>query len=101
MIIDRGPGAVMLCVAMLFLACVFSGCTRPAPVHERPVQDAHYQKEMEEIRKSMRGDVKIRLKRDGKGAYSWEVSGKDPYEIVKTNSVLSKKISNDQRRQDR
>lgn len=101
MIIDRGPGAVILCVAMLFLACVFSGCTRPAPVvHERPVQDARYQKEMEEIKKSMRADVKIRLKRDGKGAYSWEVSGKDPYEIIKTNGVLSKKISGP-REQDR
>jgi hypothetical protein len=83
------------------LGGVMSGCTRPAPVQERPVQDAHYQKEMEEIKKSMRGDIKIRLKRDGKGAYSWEVSGKDAYEIVKTNSILSKKINSDQREQDR
>ena len=95
MTINRSPGAIISCVVVLFLGCALAGCTRPAPVYEGPVKDAHYQKEMEEIKKSMRGDIKIRLKRDGKGSYSWEVSGKDHQEVIKTNSLLSKKINSD------
>ena len=97
MIINRISGVVMVFLSLALLSGGIFGCTRVAPVQERGVQDVHYQKEMEEIKKSMRGDIKIRLKKDGKGAYSWEVSGKDPYEIIKTNSILSKKITSDQR----
>ena len=43
----------------------------------------------------MRGDIKIKLKKDGKGSYSWEISGKDAYEVVKTNDILGKKINSD------
>ncbi len=97
MIVKRMSAGLMFCLGVFFVNCALSGCTRPAPVYERPVQDARYQKELEEIKKNMRGEVKIRLKRDGKGAYSWEVSGKDPHEIIKNNAILSKKISNEQR----
>lgn len=97
MIGKRMSAGSMVCLSVVFVICALSGCTRPAPVYERPVQDARYQKELEEIKKNMRGDVKIRLKRDGKGAYSWEVSGKDPHEILKNNAIISKKISSEQR----
>lgn len=92
------------CVIIIYLSLVvlcgaISGCTRPAPVNEierqRSVSDAQYRKDMEDFKKTMRGDIKIKLKRDGKGAYSWEVSGKDPYEIIKNNNILSKKINSD------
>lgn len=56
-------------------------------------KDDQYRRELEEIRKGIRGDVKIRLKRDGKGEfYSWEVSGKDANEVLKANDILSKKL---------
>lgn len=47
---------------------------------------------MEEIRKSLRGDLKIKLKRDGKGAYMWEITGKDTQEVLKANEILRKKL---------
>ena len=59
------------------------------------VSDVEYRKEMEEIKKNIRGDIKVKLKKDGKGAYSWEISGKDAYEVIKANNILSKKISGD------
>ena len=91
--------AAMVCLVAALLGVAPWGCTRTTPVHEaerqRPVSDEQYRKEMEEIKKSLRSEVRIKLKRDGKGAYSWEVSGKDPYEIIKTNGILSKKVSSD------
>ena len=53
-----------------------------------------YKKELDEIKKSLKGDVKIKLKKDGKGGYSWEITGKDAQEIIKANDILVKKLSN-------
>lgn len=50
-----------------------------------------YKKELDEIRKSIQGEVKVRLKKDGKG-YSWEISGKDAQEVLKTNEALRKRL---------
>ena len=55
-------------------------------------KDATYQKEMDELRKSIRSEVKIELKKDGKGSYSWEIQGKDPQEVLKVNETLRKKL---------
>ncbi len=37
-------------------------------------------------------EVKIRLKRDGKDNYSWELNGSDADQILKVNEKLRKKI---------
>ncbi len=55
--------------------------------------DGQYQKEFDEIKKSLKGDVKIKLKKESKGGYSWEVTGKDAQEILKANDALRKKLS--------
>ncbi|HBL23563.1 MAG TPA: hypothetical protein DDZ40_05535 [Deltaproteobacteria bacterium] len=85
-----------LSVSVLLVA-TFSGCGREAaikePVKTGAVSDVRHGKELEEIRKSLRGDIKIKLRRDGKGAYSWEIAGKDPQEIIRADSTLSKRIS--------
>jgi outer membrane biogenesis lipoprotein LolB len=60
---------------------------------EGQAMEAQYQKELDEIKKSLKGDVKIRLKKDGKGGYSWEITGKDAQEVLKTNEVLRKKLN--------
>ena len=55
--------------------------------------DEQYKKELDEIKKNIKGDLKIKLKRDGKGDfYSWEISGKDAAEVLKANDVLAKKL---------
>lgn len=43
-------------------------------------------------------DIKIKLKRDGKDNYSWEISGSDPDEILKVNEKFRKRLSGDQGR---
>ena len=78
---------------VLFLA----GCTGPADVSpgkkvDEAQKDTAYQKEMDELRKSIKSEVKIKLKKDGKGTYSWEIQGKDPQEILRVNETLRKKL---------
>ena len=86
----------ILSISVLIIA-VCSGCGREAAIKEPArtgaVSDVQHRKELEEIRKSLRGDIKIKLRRDGKGAYSWEIAGKDPQEIIRADSALSKRIS--------
>jgi hypothetical protein len=41
-------------------------------------------------------EVKIRLKRDGKDNYSWELSGSDVDQIIKVNEKLRKRAGGDQ-----
>jgi hypothetical protein len=48
---------------------------------------------MDEIRKSIKGEVHIKLKKDGKNeSYSWEISGMVANEILKANDLLAKKL---------
>jgi hypothetical protein len=47
--------------------------------------------ELDEIRKSIKGETKIKVKKDAKG-YSWEITGKDAQEVLKANDVLRKRL---------
>ena len=42
-------------------------------------------------------EVRIRLKKDGKDGYSWELSGSDVDQILKANEKLRKQLSGDQK----
>ncbi|HUJ68781.1 MAG TPA: hypothetical protein VLW86_04625 [Syntrophorhabdales bacterium] len=82
------------------LVTVLLGCTKPpeavpAKPSDPDVQkEDQYKKELEEIRKTLKGDIKIKLKKDGKGdVYSWEIDGKDAAEILKVNEALARKLN--------
>lgn len=90
---------VILCLMMVFS---FTFCSK---VKENGIQveqkdtkgqkatDNQYQKELEEIKKSLKGDIKIKLKKDAKGGYSWEITGRDTNEVLKANETLKKRLS--------
>ena len=84
--------AILSIVFMLFGACSGSTDVTPARKAEEVSKEAAYQKEMDELRKAIKSDVKIKLKKDGKGAYSWEIQGKDAQEVLKANETLKKKL---------
>jgi hypothetical protein len=42
-------------------------------------------------------EVKIKLKKDGKESYSWEISGSDVDQILKVNERLKKQLEGDQK----
>jgi outer membrane biogenesis lipoprotein LolB len=84
--------------AIALALLLLGACTKPSDAPSlKNAQDARgdeqYKKELEEVRKDLRGDLKIKLKKDGKGDfYSWEISGKDASEVLKANDVLVKKL---------
>jgi hypothetical protein len=43
-------------------------------------------------------EVKIKLRGDGKGHYSWELSGSDADQILKVNDQLKKRLGGDSTR---
>jgi len=56
-------------------------------------KEDEYKKELEEVKKTLKGDIRIKLKKDGKGDfYSWEIDGKDVAEVLKANDMLVKKL---------
>ncbi|OPY01058.1 MAG: hypothetical protein A4E61_01774 [Syntrophorhabdus sp. PtaB.Bin184] len=86
------------CTVLSIVVCAaLCGCGRYAEVGQaakvQPAADARYGKELEEIRKSLRGDIRIKLRKDGKGSYSWEITGKDAQEIIKADAVLTRRIN--------
>lgn len=84
----------IILVIFIFISCN-KGTDVPSQrkASEEQGMEAQYQKELDEIKKSLKGDVKIKLKKEGKGGYSWEITGKDAQEVLKTNDALRKKLS--------
>ncbi|MGD0231015.1 MAG: hypothetical protein ABSC19_11760 [Syntrophorhabdales bacterium] len=85
--------AIVLVFLLLF------GCPRPPESppaknqQEAQKEEQQYKKEIDEIRKTLKSDLKVKLKRDGKAeSYSWEISGKDTGEVLRANDVLVKKL---------
>jgi hypothetical protein len=54
-------------------------------------EEVQNKNELDEIRKSIKGETKIKVKKDAKG-YSWEITGKDAHEVIKANDILRKKL---------
>ncbi|MGB9627926.1 MAG: hypothetical protein ACPL6D_04640, partial [Thermodesulfobacteriota bacterium] len=54
------------------------------------------EKEKEEIGRFVPSEVKIKLKRNGKNNYSWELSGSDVDQILKVDDKLKKKLGGEQ-----
>lgn len=83
---------------ILVLALLFACSKAPDPVPDVGTtpdiqKEEQYKKELDEIKKTIKGDTKIKLKKDGKGDYSWEISGKDAGDVLKANDILNKKLS--------
>ncbi|HOE18183.1 MAG TPA: hypothetical protein PLX02_11030 [Syntrophorhabdaceae bacterium] len=87
-------------IAILLVVLFFFSCSNGVELAQLQgkagEQDSgeRYQKELDEIKKTLKGDIKIKLKKDGKGGYSWEITGKDAHEIIKANDILVKKLGN-------
>jgi hypothetical protein len=87
---------LVLCgvLLMLIFSCN-SGSRVDVPNQQKTSSDINaemqYKNELDEIRKSIKGETKIKMKKDAKG-YSWEITGKDPQEILKANDALKKRL---------
>jgi hypothetical protein len=64
----------------------------------RPVSKVVLEKEKMEREEFPSPEVKIKLKRDGKDTYSWEINGSDVNQILKVNEKLRKQLTGEQTR---
>jgi len=85
---------------ILLLVALLAGCTKsPETVAAKPPvpdvqKEDQYKNELEEVRKTLKGDIRIKLKKDGKGdVYSWEIDGKDVAEVLKVNEALARRLN--------
>jgi hypothetical protein len=84
---------VLFGIVFLLLSC---GKGADVPAQQKTNIDVNtetqYKNELDAIRKSIKGETKIKVKKDGKG-YSWEITGKDVQEILKANDALKKRLN--------
>jgi hypothetical protein len=86
------------CALILF---TFTACeNRPSSLREKtespPVPKIVVEREKTDQESPFPPEVKIRLRRDGKDNYSWELSGSDVDQILKVNEKLRKKVGREQ-----
>jgi hypothetical protein len=84
--------------AFVLIGLTLTACeNRPPPSPERseapPAPKAVVEKEKVERESPLPPEVKIRLKRDGKDNYSWELNGSDVDQIIKVNEKLRKRVA--------
>jgi hypothetical protein len=86
-------------LAVFLIVVSFLSCSKgtEVPAKQRAVaeqsSETQYKKEMDEVKRNLKGDIKIKLKKEGKGTYSWEITGKDAQEVLKTNEALRKRLA--------
>jgi hypothetical protein len=86
-----------LLVGCAVMAIALASCeNRPSPSPEKPKasdpRKVVVEREETDRETPLPPEVKIRLRRDGKDNYSWELNGSDADQILKVNEKLRKKI---------
>ncbi len=93
---------LFLCILlMLTIACgpQPSSTQNPSDVPKTP--KVVIEKEKAEKEQPLPSEVKIRLKRDGKDNYSWELSGSDVDQVLKVNEKLKKGLDGEPKNRSR
>ena len=87
----------------LLIAFFVAACEgKPPPSQGKPepppVSKVVLEKEKMEREEFPPPEVKIKLRRDGKDNYSWEINGSDVNQILKVNERLRKQLTGEQPR---
>jgi len=86
-------------ILAIFLLMVFIiSCERKPEVSSVPVPKVIVEKEKTEREQPLPPEVKIKLKKDGKDNYSWELSGSDVDQILRVNEKMRKGLEKEQSR---
>jgi hypothetical protein len=92
---------VLICLTVLvfiFMACERKPLSRPDPSETRSVPKVIVEKGKMEKEQPLPSEVKIKLRRDGKDNYTWELNGSDVDQILKVNEKLRRQLTGDQTR---
>lgn len=85
-------------IIFLILGCEGKTITPEKKIENQTPPKVIIEKEKLDKEENFKPEVKIKLKRDGKDNYSWEISGSDPDEILKVNEKFRRKLSGEQSR---
>ena len=87
-----------LLVAVFVTACEGKPAPSQGKPEPAPVSKVILEKEKMDREEFPPSEVKIKLKRDGKDNYSWEINGSDVNQILKVNEKLRKQLTGEQPR---
>jgi len=88
-----GRFLIFWCVVGLILgACKGSPAPSAGKTETAPVSQVIVEREKSVKEDPLPSEVKIRLKRDGKDNYTWELNGSDVDQILKVNEKLRKQL---------
>jgi hypothetical protein len=85
-------------VASILIACEERSTSPQQKSEVSLVPKAIIEKEKVEREEPLPLEVKIKLRRDGKDNYSWEISGSDVNQVLKVNEKLRKQLGGEQTR---
>jgi hypothetical protein len=88
--------ALCLLVAFVTIACEKKPLPSQVKSEVPSVPKVIVEKEKVEREQPLPAEVKIKLKKDGKDNYSWELSGSDADQILKVNEKLRKQLGGEQ-----
>jgi hypothetical protein len=89
---------IVLCILLaITMACDSKPSSVPEKGEGSPVPKVTIEKEKILREEPLPPEVKIKLKRDGKDNYSWELSGSDVNELLKINEKLRKQLGGEQK----
>jgi hypothetical protein len=90
---------IIVCALLAFtVACDGKPSSSQGKPEVLPVPKVTIEKEKTEKAEPLSPEVKIKLRRDGKDNYSWELSGSDVNEILKVNEKLKKNLGGEQQK---
>ena len=90
---------IVVCVLLAFtVACDGKPSSSQGKLEVLPVPKVTIEKEKVEKEEPLPPEVKIKLRRDGKDNYSWELSGSDADQILKVNEKLRKGLGGEQQK---
>jgi hypothetical protein len=85
-------------LAFFLLSCERSSLSPQEKSEPSPVPKVRVEREKVEKGDPLPPEVKIKLRGDEKGHYSWELSGSDADQMLKVNDKLKKRLSGDSAR---
>ncbi len=88
----------LLCAVFLITACGSSSSTPAGKSEGAAAPKVIVEKEKVEKVQPLPPEVKIKLKRDGKENYTWELSGTDADEVLKVNEKMRKQLGGEKTR---
>jgi hypothetical protein len=83
---------VFLGIVLLFIACEKKSLSPQGKSEGPSVPKVFVEKDKVEKEQPLPPEVKIKLKKDGKDSYSWELTGSDVDQILRVNEKLRKQL---------